>query len=276
MTDPLVTITTVTPAMAQQWLESNSENRSLRRAHVIALARDMREGLWRMTYDPIRFDVRGVLIDGQHRLSAIVLADVSIEMVVVTNLDTAVRDVVDAGLKRTAGDVLNFADIKSGSTVAAVLRVGMNREDGYHAFAHDTRKNMYTSAQILEYAQLHPGLVKLAQDTKAEARQVGLLSSAWGYARYILASIDQQASAVFVNSIVNSSTEGLGDPRLALINYARRNSTRSTTKGAAQVSEVLYATFRSWNAWRDGERLTGIQTGGGLAGPMGARMPTPR
>jgi hypothetical protein len=43
-------------------------------------AEAMRRGDWRLTHQGIAFDASGALVDGQHRLAAIVEADVPVEI----------------------------------------------------------------------------------------------------------------------------------------------------------------------------------------------------
>ena len=67
----------VTPEMATEWLRHNHpKNRKLDRRTVSEYARLMKSGDFYETSDTIRFDTNGTLIDGQHRLSAIVEANV--------------------------------------------------------------------------------------------------------------------------------------------------------------------------------------------------------
>ena len=56
----------------------------------------------------------GVLIDGQHRLAAVVDADVPVAMTVYTEVDDGTFDVLDTGKRRNAADVLAIEGEKSG------------------------------------------------------------------------------------------------------------------------------------------------------------------
>lgn len=86
----------VTPAKAQQWLKKNHpDNRRISPTRVSALANDMRSGNWKLTHQGICFDADGNVIDGQHRLSAIVESDTAIEMVVATNHAGELTDPID-------------------------------------------------------------------------------------------------------------------------------------------------------------------------------------
>lgn len=77
------TVQTVTPELASAWLRTaNTRNRNVRQYHVTRLAHDMKAGAWRLTHQGVAFAADGTLVDGQHRLAAVVLANVSVQMVV--------------------------------------------------------------------------------------------------------------------------------------------------------------------------------------------------
>lgn len=62
----------VTPKLAEQWLNQNTDNRNLRPGVVEKYASDMANGRWTSCPMPISFGHDGVLVDGQHRLWAII------------------------------------------------------------------------------------------------------------------------------------------------------------------------------------------------------------
>lgn len=100
-------IIAVTPAMAKTWLEKNADfNRKVRQGVVERYARDMLNNNWTMTHQGIAFDSKGRLIDGQHRLHAVVAASIPVKMLVLRDVPTAAFDHVDLGYGRTAADVL--------------------------------------------------------------------------------------------------------------------------------------------------------------------------
>jgi len=77
------TITRITPEDARAYLEKNNDNRNINSKRVDAYANIMRSGGWMETGQPIIVSDSGMLIDGQHRLMAIVRADVPVTMLVV-------------------------------------------------------------------------------------------------------------------------------------------------------------------------------------------------
>lgn len=105
--------TLVTPKMAEQWLEKQNtseddRNRNVRGVKVAAFARAMKEGKWRATHQGISFDENGNLLDGQHRLRAIVSSGVSIWLIVGYNQPRQNMAVIDRGSTRTTGDTLRI------------------------------------------------------------------------------------------------------------------------------------------------------------------------
>lgn len=112
----------VTPKIAEKMLTSNNHNRPVYQTTVDCYARDMRLGLWKQNNQGIGFDVNGTLIDGQHRLRAIIQSGVSIEMVIVTELPVESQMTVDVGKLRSTGDNLHLIGEDNGNLRAAVVR----------------------------------------------------------------------------------------------------------------------------------------------------------
>ncbi len=99
----------VTPASAKEWLEhTNGKNRLLSKQYVSYLAQEMEAGNWRLTHQGIAFDSQGNLVDGQHRLAAIVKANKSVEMLVTTGLPDGRFPIIDRGVVRSVSVVTNL------------------------------------------------------------------------------------------------------------------------------------------------------------------------
>ena len=103
--DPTTTWETITPAKAQEWLKhQHNDQRKLREGWVVTMAMDMESGNWRESHQGIAFDWNGNLLDGQHRLNAIILANVPVKMMVTRDLDPNTFQVTDAGHSRSLAD----------------------------------------------------------------------------------------------------------------------------------------------------------------------------
>jgi len=100
----------VTPELAEAWLtHCNSHNRNLIDGHVDCLVREMKAGRWRLTHQGIAFSRNRVLLDGQHRLWAIVLSGVTVRMRVFFNESTETLDAIDAVRSRTNDQIISLA-----------------------------------------------------------------------------------------------------------------------------------------------------------------------
>ena len=119
----------ITPAIAADMLTRNTGNRKLRNRVAISYATQMTRGQWVETHEPIAVDAHGNLIDGQHRLKAIVISGRAQSMWLATYADdmTATDLPIDMGLRRSAADALQI-DRRSANVIGIILRlVGNNR-----------------------------------------------------------------------------------------------------------------------------------------------------
>jgi len=112
----------VTPETARRWLAVNQSNRPVSEEQVKRYAADMQSGNWKTTHQGIAFDRSGMLLDGQHRLRAIVRAGVTLRLAVFRDCDRESFDRLDTGKKRTAADALAIDGMDSARTVAAIAR----------------------------------------------------------------------------------------------------------------------------------------------------------
>lgn len=95
----------VTIEIALKWLEKNTNNRSVSEEHVKRLSGYLLNNEWHLHGQPIQFGVDGSLIDGQHRLWAIIEAKKSALCNVTWGVSLEAMAAIDSGRRRTAGDV---------------------------------------------------------------------------------------------------------------------------------------------------------------------------
>jgi hypothetical protein len=141
---PRAEIRDITPEWAAEILRRHDESieakkfnqRPLAKQTVAAYANDMRAGNWSFTGQGISFDCEGNLMDGQHRLAAVVKCGLTIRMLVCwdvpnkseNNMDTI--DLFDIGKKRSVGQqlkikgYLNYFDVASAARCLLMLSQG--------------------------------------------------------------------------------------------------------------------------------------------------------
>lgn len=145
-----ISIETITPKKAEQWLSVNTSNRKLREGVAERYAADMKAGKWTQCITPIAFYEDGELADGQHRLWAIVESGVAVQLPVMRGLSRDDGLNIDTGLNRT---LVDNAKISGGieyqlshHLIAVVKAIETGGKCGSGAFTH---------AQTLELVERH-------------------------------------------------------------------------------------------------------------------------
>lgn len=111
----------ITPETARELLKYNTRNRAVRSKVVNDYAQQMIKGLWQLNGEPIIISDTNVVLDGQHRLQAIVMSKTTQRMLVVTGISANAFRTIDTGLTRTAGDIMNINGVPNGNSVAALI-----------------------------------------------------------------------------------------------------------------------------------------------------------
>jgi hypothetical protein len=116
------TVELISPTKAAEYLELNTSNRRYREGYANDLAKQWQNGHFLAGVGSIAFNKEGKLIDGQHRLNAVVKSGLTLKFVVVRSLHDNAFAAIDSGVKRTGGDVLSIfdKDIKNSNNVAAL------------------------------------------------------------------------------------------------------------------------------------------------------------
>lgn len=128
----LTEITILTPEKAQSLLDTQTDQQRKRsHQHVARYADAMKRGLWRFDATPIKVDWYGNLIDGQHRLSAIIISGISIRTLMVYGLDPEVFQVLDTGKRRNLGDAFRISGESYYNTLASAIGLLALYEKGF-------------------------------------------------------------------------------------------------------------------------------------------------
>jgi hypothetical protein len=113
----------VTPEFSEYILKRNSENqRNQSKPSTNTYASDMDNDFWAFLGDPIRFDIDGVLVDGQHRAKAVIRSGKPQTMAIVLGLDRKAMRQIDTGRKRSYADTIRMdRDVPNHVGVAATI-----------------------------------------------------------------------------------------------------------------------------------------------------------
>jgi len=101
----------ITPQLAKDYLERNPKNRNVSERLVQKYAQDIQQGQWALTHQGIAFYEDGTLADGQHRLFAIIKADLPVRMMVTSGLKQSDAINIDAHRARSAIDGIKIGGL---------------------------------------------------------------------------------------------------------------------------------------------------------------------
>ena len=114
---------TITPSLAELMLGKNTNNRAISPRGVKQYAESLRNGDWALTHQGIAFSRSGELVDGQHRLAAIIEAAIPAQTRVTFGVADDAFAFLDGGIKRTGGHVVGIAGYQYSNNLAAAARL---------------------------------------------------------------------------------------------------------------------------------------------------------
>lgn len=261
-----ISVIDVTPALAEEWLTANDHNRRIDLRTVDAYARDMAAENWSLNGEAVKIADDGTLLDGQHRLAAVVRAGVTVPMVVVTGLAMETQRTMDAGRRRTFADNLKIEEV-SNSPIAASIALRMCAWDQGHT---DLAPNSLRATQSEQRAWMaaNPVVSRAAEIAARTRREFKLLApSAVGTAYVLFHRVDPGDAAEFFAQLGTGAGLDAGHPILLLRNRTIRDAAESRRMTDKLRMGLL---IKAWNANRSGDWPKVLQM------TPETKMPTPK
>lgn len=237
----------ITPKKAQEWLAHNTDNRPRRPKVVERYADAMKRGEWKMNGESIKFNCDGRLIDGQHRLLAIVSSGCTIETYVVRGLPVDAFDTIDQGAVRHLADVFaRNGEVNCHALAGAIRWLGV---------LHDRMswKNVgYTPEQAKAKLQDHPELRKSVSKVCSSNTKGLIPGSILAACHYLFSRKDADLADLFADSLIGGEGLKKSDPVYLL----RERLIANGTAAAKLPRETIAAlTIKAWNATREGKPM---------------------
>lgn len=251
-------VETITPEIAETMLLSNGPlhdgmGRNRQRSHqdVDAYARDISAKRWLVTGQSIKISKSGRLLDGQHRLYAVIESGEPINIVVVRDLDEDIFSTFDVAHQHTFSNYLTAIGEPSASTVEGALKlIWRHRELGL--FATGARPTISELMDLFEECQGIRDHVRSAATTGF--RKQRLSPSYLAALMLIFHGINSEKATTFFNSFETgvmladkSPVHELRDALVQVNNWATRNE-RVTVNATPKIKLICHA----WNAYLAG------------------------
>lgn len=246
----------VTPGMALVFLSTMKNNRHLSMPRALQFRSEIETNQFSSRIATLATssyqDGRERVVDGQHRLQAVVLAGVPVMLRFVRNMTEAEVKAIDTGASRSGGDILAFRGVKNAKKVAAVCRFEW-------LYARDELKGEIRSPSNREIEEIYEKNQEIS-DYTTNHHNVGFGQ----VPRTTVAGINwlswkthvrsPEVAAIFFLGVRDGVGLSEGDPRLGLREFLYRDAARSTTGRVSPLVKTAIC-VKAWNAYGQGKTI---------------------
>lgn len=261
-----VKIEVITPDIAHELLKFNTNNRKVSNVVVQIYAQSMKDNKWPFTGHPIVFGKSGKLLDGQHRLLAVIKSNTSQSFVIVrgvTNEDQ-VFAAIDTGKIRSAADVLSKEGFSDSALYASVVKriIIYGRFKDYGAITGLKRLGGMTTSstsfvsndQVREWAEQNDISLEISIGRHLSKQGAGIMSPTdFCFFYWLFSAIDNTCAMDFLTRLATGYNLSEGSPiaafRRKLEVYNRQFSRPMDSM------EKLHVCIRAWNDFRLGKKV---------------------
>ncbi len=259
-----ITYELVTPEIATDWLKLNTRNRILDERLVKSLAKKMKKKHWMFNGDTIRFSQKfkqedgsnkSILMDGQNRLSSIVLSGIPQYCLVVYGLHPDAFATMDDGRKRSASDILSIANITEPRKKAGIAKTVLLIGAGYYGSTKGGGDRSATpgNLEILDFVRENDeklnDSIEIANEVKEHFPYVNfkILSSMF----YVFAKHGKAEAKEFYEELKDGKKARTPVVRLFCTEMLKNEN----KEHKLPYNTVLVYFIKTWNAFKEGDKL---------------------
>lgn len=238
----------ITPEIAAEYDKKNKDNyRSKRNTHIERLANDILNYRWTISGQTITFDKNGTLVDGQHRLAAIIRAGVSVPNIVVFNLPSESKLVVDDRPGRTLSDRLGYLEKDHKRILASTLNLA------YSVDKNTQKKFSGSHPELIDYLEDHQEIELSVSKYSFRNANSPISPTVASFCHYSFSKISADYADEFLSKLIYGNELKKEDPIFILRNFIFDTKRR----GSKIESKFLISyIFQVWNAKRENKKIT--------------------
>jgi hypothetical protein len=244
-------IAEITPEVAKEILEKNTRNRTIRQDYVLMLAGAMKRGEWQVNGEPIQIGEDGTLLNGQHRLSAVVESGVPVSMVMVRGLPVKAQMNMDTGTRRHLSDVLTFHGETETTNLGAMLGMLYRYRKGYRF--DNSHRTAPTATEALALLEEEPGIKDGIPLGRRVFKKTKLRVSITALFVYLFDEVDPPEGTRFFEALCNVDAEPPGSAIRAFHSILVRSRSERTYRISTYVLSAMV--IKTFNAWREGRDI---------------------
>jgi hypothetical protein len=245
-------IVTLTPEMAMAMLEHNQLNRPLNDQHVQRISRQITAGKWRFNGDTIKIADSGDVLDGQHRLWAIIESKIAVETIVVHGIERDAFATIDTLRKpRSGADTIALNGASRYRNIIASALTWMLRWQRGALEGYTAPQNKIENSDIEEAFQAHPGIARAVERVMKLRDLVN--PSILAFAYYATANRNEALAEQMVETLIDPSGIGVNDPFFRLRCYFASDHHKRK-----EALMTIALTFKALNAAKEGKKIQSL------------------
>jgi hypothetical protein len=262
----------ITPEKAAFYLHYNISDQRPITAKIHEYKLDMEQGAWQDNHpQPIVFDDQGNLIDGQHRLLAVVETGVTVWMWVFRGAPSETQETIDTGKSRTLEHQLKVKGEKNVVALAAVLRGVFNYEANDHSLERKTVKGLSNRQALAILNDRGEYMRDLTAWSRSYHEQIPSMRSVFtkknnAMLRHaLLEAAPQEEVDNFFALLRGEDAPGHSQPVKALRHRLEKLAAqRGRAKGLRTNENPIYAyAIKAWNAYLSGDIVENLRWSSG-------------
>lgn len=254
----------ITPEIARQLLAQNPHNRPINKMNLDMICRDLKQGKWMENGESIIVDWDGNLLDGQHRLMAVVNTGICFNSVFAEGIHPRAFATIDQGRKRTAAEILQLlGEVNTTNLVSALGIIDCYQNKRYSfsqpGFSHEEVIALLDKNPKIRQSMALPGL-------RCNLAPPALLAAL----HYLFAQKDPEAAGEFIVKLTTGVNLDQADPVLLLRQRLLKNA-----QGTAKINRSYAAALiiKAWNASRCGIVISNLRLRKGPEGKNAEQFP---
>jgi hypothetical protein len=215
MTDLELKKITLTPEMAMQLLDRNGLNRPLSDMHVSRIARQIKAGKWKFNGDTIKIADTNDVLDGQHRLWAVIEAREPVETILITGIKRDAFATIDTLRRpRSGSDVLTLNGAHQYRAVIASAIPWLVRWQRGTLLDYRNPKNRVENSDIEDCYRHHGGITQAAE--RAVRLKAICAPGLLAFFYYILVNRNPSLAERMMRTLEYPNAVGITDPYFCL------------------------------------------------------------
>jgi hypothetical protein len=267
---PTFELSMVGPEEAKTLLEMNLRNRAINDRAVSEYARAMTLGEWQFDGAPIRLADDGQVLDGQHRLQAIIESNTTQQFLIVYGVDKSAQDVMDTGRKRTFSDVLHLEGYENSKMLASVVLMhyrwvnGLRADRLFHPGGTTISSSSATASVVLpqnrtllEHLHKNEWIKDHLRPGQQFARFSGITPRIAVFSRMMIDTVPgaEDDAEFFFDRLKTGMDLSIDSPILVLRNKFAEIKSDALRGQSHNPTLQLWYIFKAWNFYREGKPM---------------------